>query len=380
MIEEKQLLSMKIIHYFVVKENYNPIVISGISNEVWLENKNNVYSMIRVVISNIRNQEQYDYDILKTTHIAKQIKRKTFDFSMKVLSIYIEDEFYKNINIENDNKYTSIFIKDENDFKSNPYILKEFKNISDRFIYKENGFDLISRITKEMGEKNLIEGEKREKIMKNKKPIVTYGLLMINIIVFILMYLIGNGSEDTNTLINFGANYVTLTKAGDYYRLITAAFLHIGIIHLVLNMYSLYIVGTQIEYFYGKIKYLIIYLASAFIGSLFTVVLSSTNVVAAGASGAIFGLLGSIVYFGYHYRGYIGNQVISQVIPVVILNLLIGFTTPGIDNFAHIGGLIGGYLISMTLGFDNENKSSRVHGTIITAILVLFLIYAGFIR
>ena len=93
----------------------------------------------------------------------------------------------------------------------------------------------------------------------------TYILIFINIVMFVLMYMLGNGSENTNTLIDFGANYILLTKAGEYYRLITSGFLHIGVIHLLLNMYSLYIVGTQVEYFYGKVKYIIIYLFSLII-------------------------------------------------------------------------------------------------------------------
>lgn len=118
-------------------------------------------------------------------------------------------------------------------------------------------------------------------------------------------------------------------------------------------------------------------------GSLFTVALSSANTVAAGASGAIFGLLGSILYFGVKYRGYIGNSLINQIVPVVILNLIIGFTTPGIGKCSYLGGLIGGYLISMGvgIGIDNrEQKSSRVNGIVISVILTIFMIYIGFMR
>ena len=145
-------------------------------------------------------------------------------------------------------------------------------------------------------------------------------------------------------------------------------------------MYSLYIVGSQVEYFYGKVKYIIIYLFSLIMGSLFTVALSSVNTVSAGASGAIFGLLGSILYFGVKYRGYIGNSLINQIVPVVILNLIIGFTTPGIGNAAHIGGLIGGSM-GVGIGIDNrEQKSSRVNGIVISVILTIFMIYIGFMR
>lgn len=382
-MDSYDLLVMKLIHYFIVSENYTPIIIKGIDDEVWLENKNNEYSIIRIVTRKIINKEQYDYDILKTKHIAKQLKRKLLDFSMNVLSIYLDKNFYTN-KIDNfDEKYISILIKDEDDFINNEYINKAYKNLRDKFVYKEEGFELISKLTKEIEEKNIKEGQEREKYMKNNKPIITYILIFINIVMFVLMYMLGNGSENTNTLIDFGANYILLTKAGEYYRLITSGFLHIGVIHLLLNMYSLYIVGSQVEYFYGKVKYIIIYLFSLIMGSLFTVALSSVNTVSAGASGAIFGLLGSILYFGIKYRGYIGNSLVNQIVPVVVLNLIIGFTTPGIGNAAHIGGLIGGYLISMAVGIGidkKEQRSSRINGIIISTILTIFMIYIGFVR
>lgn len=382
-MDSYDLLVMKLIHYFIVSENYTPIIIKGIDDEVWLENKNNEYSIIRIVTRKIINKEQYDYDILKTKHIAKQLKRKLLDFSMNVLSIYLDKNFYTN-KIDNfDEKYISILIKDEDDFINNEYINKAYKNLRDKFVYKEEGFELISKLTKEIEEKNIKEGQEREKYMKNNKPIITYILIFINIVMFVLMYMLGNGSENTNTLIDFGANYILLTKAGEYYRLITSGFLHIGLIHLLLNMYSLYIVGTQVEYFYGKVKYIIIYLFSLIMGSLFTVALSSVNTVSAGASGAIFGLLGSILYFGVKYRGYIGNSLVNQIVPVVVLNLIIGFTTPGIGNAAHIGGLVGGYLISMAVGIGidkKEQRSSKINGIIISAILTIFMIYIGFVR
>ncbi len=379
MIDEKELLSMKIIHYFIMNHNYNPIVIKGIDGEVWLENKNKEYSIIRIVTKNIRNNEQYEYDILKTKHIARQIKRKTFDLSMNVLSIYVNTTEYVNVN-NDDKKYISVLINNDDDFKDEEYINKYFKDIDEKYKYEKSGFDLITQLTYDIGNKNIKENEKRENIMKNKKPIITSILISVNVVIFMLMYSLGDGSQNTKTLIDFGANYVKLTKAGEYYRLITSAFLHIGVIHLLLNMYSLYIVGTQIEYFYGKIKYLIIYIFSAIMGSLFTIVLSGSNTVAAGASGAIFGLLGSLLYFGYNYRGYIGNAIVGQIIPVILLNLFVGFTTPGIGNAAHIGGLIGGYIISMGLGFDKENKISRINGIIISILLLGFMVYFSFFR
>ena len=131
MIDEKELLSMKIIHYFITSENYNPIIIKGITDEVWLENRNGPYSIIRIVTKHIHNKEQYDFDKVKTKHIARQIKRKTLDLSMNILSIYLDS----NQTIENDNnkKYTDILVSSEEDFKDNIFIAKIFKKVKEKF-------------------------------------------------------------------------------------------------------------------------------------------------------------------------------------------------------------------------------------------------------
>ena len=380
-VDSKDLLVMKIIHYFVTKKNYQPIIIKGITDEVWLENKDSEYSIIRIVTRSIINEEQFNYDYLKTKSIAKQIKRKTFDFSMNILSIYTNLPDEKLIDNINDKKIINVSIKTEEELVNNEIILKSFKDIKDNILVSEDDFKAIMQITNDINVKTIEETEKREKVMNNKKPILTYILILINVIVFALMYIYGNGSEDIETLKNFGANYIPLVKSGEYIRLITSAFVHIGIIHLLSNMYALYVIGRQVEQLYGRMKYILIYFISAITGSLFTVVFSSSNTVAAGASGAIFGLLGALLYFGYSYRGYIGNSIINQVLPAILLNLVIGFSSPNIGNSAHIGGLIGGYLISMALGIDTEkDNKSKINGIVLTIILILFMIYIGFVR
>ena len=110
-------------------------------------------------------------------------------------------------------------------------------------------------------------------------------------------------------------------------------------------------------------------------------IFQSDTVLTAGASGAIFGLLGALLYFGYTYRGYLGNRILGQVASVIVLNLFIGFSMPGISNAAHIGGLIGGLAMSFMLGADiNEKKSNKIHGIIITVLLTAFLVYMAFFR
>ena len=144
------------------------------------------------------------------------------------------------------------------------------------------------------------------------------------------------------------------------------------------NMYALYVIGTQVENFMGRFKFLVIYLISGLSGALFSIIFNH-NAASIGASGAIFGLMGALVYFGYHYRVYLGNVVKSQIIPLIVLNLLLGFMSSGIDNFAHIGGLIGGSLSAIAMGVkDKSSWFEQMNGWIITAIFLAFLIYMAF--
>ena len=149
------------------------------------------------------------------------------------------------------------------------------------------------------------------------------------------------------------------------------------IVLLVVFCYALYVIGSQMESFMGKGKYLIIYLFSGLIGSLTSITLNG-EVASLGASGAIFGLMGSMLYFGYHYRVYLGNVLKSQLIPLIIINLVIGMFTPGVDNFAHIGGLIGGILITISLGVKYKSTDfEKINGWIVTTLFTLFMIYMG---
>ena len=380
-LNKMALLELKLVHYFITKENYVPVIIHGIEDEIWLENKHSEYRIIRIVTKKIFNKEQYEFDIEKTKDIASQIKRKTFNPFMSMLSIYLNiDEDIKDI-ITSRRNYTDIVIYDEKDLEENQILKKGYKNIINDIDYKEEGIELLTKITSDIAKKNIEENERFNNMYKQKKPIITGLLIGINIIIFGLMYIIGKGSEDTDTLVKFGANVPSLIRSGDYYRLIASGFLHIGVIHLLCNMYSLFILGPNIEHFYGKAKYILIYFYSMIIASLFVMVFQNDYSVSAGASGAIFGLLGSLLYFGYHYRGYMGNQVINQIIPVIIINLVIGFISPGISNAAHIGGLIGGISVSFMLGINDKNdKTGRITGSIITIVLTLFMVYLSFFR
>ena len=376
MVTKSDELVMKLLHYFITEKGYSPIVLHGAKDEIWLENLNGDYKIVRIVSNYIHNDEQFDFDILKTKQIVNKIKRTTFSLNINTLSIFIN--LGENVNL--DKTYSNIDVvklTEFEDIKNYKFVMEVFPDITKETDFKEKGFELFLKLTGDITKKNEIEGMKAEETFKIKKPIVTVTLIIINVLVFLLMYLLGNGSNDALTLIKSGAFQKDLILSGEYYRLITSAFLHIGLLHLLFNCYSLYVIGRQLESFLGKIKFLIVYLVSAVTGNLLSMLFS--NGVSAGASGAIFGLLGSLLYFGYNYRVYLGTVLRSQIIPLIILNLLYGFIATGINNAAHIGGLIGGLLITMALGIKYKSKASQqVNGTILFIIFTGFLVYMGF--
>lgn len=371
---------MKLLHYFITVEGYSPIVLHGAQNEIWLENLKADYQIVRIVSNYIHNDEQYDYDIFRATKIMGRIKRKTFSFAMKGVSIYIN--LGENVNFEEENSPKNLLclhVEDMDALSKNTSLMNIFPDLKKDTNFEEEGLELFLKVTSDINRKSEEEAKKAEDVFTPKKPIVTYILIALCTIVFILMYALGSGSYDNQTLINFGALYKPyILYYNDYYRLITCTFVHIGIAHLLCNMYCLYVIGSQLESFLGKWKYLLIYLFSALSGAIFSCVFSN-NTISAGASGAIFGLLGSLLYFGYHYRVYLGNVLKSQIIPLIILNLLLGFVLVGIDNAAHIGGLIGGMLITMALGIKYKSSTSeKVNGWILTIIFISFITYLAF--
>lgn len=368
-------IMMSLAHYFITKENYQPINVQGVQNEIWLENLEGPYRVIRINAKSIYNDEQYLTDIFKIKYVIKQIKKKTLSFKVNTLNICLNVN--DKVNLESKFNINSIKLNSVAEIKTNKALIGAFPNIQNNLIEEKNNLDLIINVTNDINEKTQKSNKLFEKVFSPKKIIVTKAIIIINIIVFFLMYLLGRGSEDVTTLLIFGANYKPLVLAGQIWRLLTCAFIHIGFVHLLVNMYSLSIIGSQLETYVGKWKYLAIYLLSAISGSLFSLI--TGNSISAGASGAIFGLLGSLLYFGYHYRLYLNSVLKNQIIPIIVINLIIGFLIPGIDILAHIGGLIGGYLATMALGLEGKShKKDMINGWITFILYIAFLTFVVF--
>lgn len=372
-LDRKNLIAMKLLHYFITEKNYNPIILQGAEDEIWLENLNGDYKIIRIVSNHIHNEEQLDFDLYKTRHVVKKIKKKTFSFNMNVLSIFTD--IGDNVSIENVKNIDCISLYDEQDLQKYNFLYETFPDISKKMKFSEDGFQLFMKITADINKKNKEDAVKVDETFKPKIPYITYGLLAINTIIFVIMFLFG---QYDYFIQNFSTWNYGIIVNHEFYRLITGAFLHGDFFHYLFNMYALYIIGSQIESFMGKTKYLIIYFFSIIAASLLSIVLN--DYASVGASGAIFGLLGAMLYFGYHYRVYLGGVIKSQIIPLIAINLIIGFLPDSsIDNWAHIGGLIGGILITTGVGVKYKSSNfEKINGIIASILYVLLMLFIAF--
>lgn len=374
MKDEKNVIVMKLLHYFITEKNYNPIILQGVENEIWLENLSSECQIVRIVSGYIHNNEQFGFDKFKTQRIVKKIKKKTLSININVLSIFVN----LGDNVKFEEQVPNLFwvkANDEKELEKNQIIKKKFPDLPKKLIYNEKGVELFMKITKDINKHNQEDSKKVERVFKPKFPTITYAILAINIIIFVIPLLYGQSEAMVAQFCVHGPSI----RYGHYYRLFTGMFLHGSIFHLIFNSYALYVIGSQIESFLGKFKFAVIYLVGGVMGSLFSITFNG-NAASIGASGAIFGLMGALVYFGYHYRVYLGNVIKSQIIPLIVFNLVLGFVMSGVDNSAHIGGLIGGTLATVALGIkDKSTNFERMNGLITTIIFFAFAIYMAFV-
>lgn len=368
LVDKKDEIVMRLVHYFITEENYQPIIVNGVKNEIWLENLNANYKVIRINSNYIHNEEQLKFDNFKIRNVTKQIKKKTLSFKLKTLNILLD--LNDNIPLKEDKLIDNYKVDSLKDIRQDDNLAGLFPKLKTMTLKKTDDVENFIKLTNDINEKSEADNKEYERIFKPKRIVITNILVVFNIIMFALTMTIPK-------LANMFILDPIAVRNGEVYRLLTSTFMHASILHLVFNMYALSIIGKQVETFLGKSKFLLVYLFSGLTGSLLSCAI--TNSYSLGASGAIFGLMGSLLYFGYHYRLYLGSVLLGQIVPVIVINLVIGYITPSIDNAAHIGGLVGGLFISMALGVNKDDeRSSKVNGIITSLILLLFLIYLVF--
>lgn len=375
-IDKKDDVILKILHYFITEEDYKPIIINGLENEIWLENMQSNLKLIRINTNYIHNEEQLKTDMYKAQTIMRSIKRNTLSFRMNMLNLLLDTG--DNVKVIDTKNIETIKIGEINDFKKNKFVKEFFPKVSDAELTDQVDPVEFFKLTEDMNQKTIKNEKKLAKIFSPKKPVITYALIVLNIMVYLFMLLYDTVDQ---TYFYALANDYEGIQNGQIYRLITSMFLHSDIIHIACNMYALYILGPVVERYYGKTKFLIIYMLSGILGSIFSAAFMSADTISIGASGAIFGLLGSIAYFTYYYRATLQGLLRSQILPVILLNLALGFMIPRIDVSGHIGGLIGGILVSMAIGIGDKGRTSdQINGIIVYILMTAAMLYMVFIK
>lgn len=198
---------------------------------------------------------------------------------------------------------------------------------------------------------------------------VTYSLVALNITAFVLTIIAGSGivTPDTKVLIAYGANMRALTTDGEWWRLLSSAFLHAGIMHLAFNMWALLTFGVLVERLFGSSFFLLIYIVSAFLGGISSIIWADA-VVSVGASGAIFGVCSALMAYLLTQRESVpasmGSGLWKSALFFAGYNVFYGFSHAGIDNAAHVGGLAGGFVMGLALarplGAERRSRSMRL--------------------
>lgn len=204
-------------------------------------------------------------------------------------------------------------------------------------------------------------------------PYATYALIGACLLMFTITGGRG-GFGDTNgeVLVQFGSMFPPLVWDGEWWRLLSCTFLHVGFIHIAFNMYVLYQIGPAIERVYGAPKFLLLYLVTGWTSSLMSLVWSGSNSV--GASGAIFGLAGAFLAISLRRRSYF-DTFGSQMLIFIGINIAIGFSGAfgNIDNFGHMGGLVGGFILGNLIPNNlPEFKATPARWVATVAAVVIF--------
>ncbi|PLR89509.1 rhomboid family intramembrane serine protease [Bacillus sp. T33-2] len=365
MVAIEDYLFWRLANYLITGRGYRIIQLSQEQHELWLEKtENKVAQVIRLLRYDLDWGNWLQRDIELAANNGEQLRKQLFAGELTLLNIY----------------FTPYPPVDNYEFRiEDPYVSPDTGKVTvstlivDRTNYLA-GFDHISsifdeqialEIKDEYGEQELfdlkqntlqaaVKKAKAEKsIFEYGKPFFTYILIGIQIVVFLLMELRGS-STDTATLITFGAKFNPSILQGEWWRFFTPIVLHIGVFHLLMNTLALYYLGAAVERIYGNFRFLFIYLVAGFSGSVASFIFSPN--LSAGASGAIFGCFGALLYFGVIYPRLFFRTMGLNILVVLGINLAFGFTIPGIDNAGHIGGLIGGFAATGIVHFPKKRR------------------------
>ncbi len=377
----EEFVFWKLAHYLIYEKEYNIIQLSKSQNELWLEKlENKEAQVIRILLHNLDWSNWLQRDLERTVANGESIRKQIKKGSLNVINVYVTpfppvDDYEFRIekpflhpNGEK-TKVTSIICDQQNGVKNIESILQDSIEMEWKSEYSELEVEEEKKAALSSANQKV---QSQKAVFENGKPFFTYFFIAIQVIVFLLMEVAG-GSTTTSVLIDFGAKVNWLILDGEWWRLFAPIVLHIGVLHLLMNTLALYYIGITVEKIFGNVRFLFIYLLAGFSGSLASLLFSPN--ISAGASGAIFGLFGALLYFGVVFPKLFFRTMGINILFVIGINLVFGFSFSGIDNAGHIGGLLGGFLGAAIVHFP---KKKRLLVQLPVLLLSVALIYGIF--
>lgn len=369
--QKDDLIFNQIVNCLVEKYEYNIIRFSEQKQDLWLTNK-----------------DHKQFPIIRISSISCSSSYFESEYLSKVRS-FLETSFGEQpeiliINTNNDSepfKESGFDQELVNDNIKSPRVMQTFPELESALIKVKDREKEIFNL------QNNLRNVQNRKILKQQKaarkvPKFTAGIMIFCVAMYLLVMAVANqlGGGDNawnGALIITGAYYKTFVVAlSEYWRLFTSGFLHFSIMHLLVNMLSLYYLGTMIEKIYTKWQYIIILIASIIVGNLFTLIIMD-NTLAAGISGGLYGLMAACIVYTFESQTIKIPAVRSSIFRLIMINLFISLL-PGIGFMAHLGGFVAGAFLGFIFIKSARWKVYKPHVTICFVILLVFLGYFGY--
>ncbi|MFC0296963.1 rhomboid family intramembrane serine protease [Geobacillus jurassicus] len=366
---------------FLVRGGYRIVRMSEHADEVWLESGHWRHpTLVRLVRADFDWSRLLRLDMEYTWRLVQQMKGWSFGKAGRVINVYVmvyppvdDWEFLVAeplpLSGAGDGAFHTLLLHSGNMGEMLPR-LAEMTGAAFHFeplAETADPFAAAERLKREVVREWRRCREEERRIFEHGKPLFTRLLIVVQVAMFLVLEWSG-GSTNPDVLIHYGAKFNPLIEAGEWWRLLTPMFLHIGFLHLLTNTLALHYLGMTVERLYGSLRFLFIYVTAGFFGALASFLFTPS--LSAGASGAIFGLFGSLLYFGTVYRHLFFRTMGMNVISLIVVNLLFGLLVPGIDNAGHIGGLVGGFLAAGVVHLPKHTAWGRQAGSLASAALL----------
>ncbi|WP_042223452.1 rhomboid family protein [Oceanobacillus manasiensis] len=387
MYVNEQYSMYQMAYHLVTKHQFELLYINNKEEEIWLEqNKKRNSNVIRLVHKGFDWKNHLRNDIAVAFQHGKALKKVISGKFITIHNVYFsshppvdEWEFLKKpmqLNEKNATKMHVYYITDENSREEKSRLYRSI-NVVEPLEQSTNEEMETAVLTIKKALEDSITAKKKEiqDVFFYGKPFFTYILLAINLFLFVWLESRG-GSEDIRNLIASGAKYNPAIIAGEWWRIISSMFLHIGVLHLMMNMLAVYYLGSTVERIYGSIRFIIIYFLAGIGGGIASFAFSFN--VSAGASGALFGLFGALLFFGLIYKKIFFQTMGRGVLIILAINIVFGFLVPQIDYSAHLGGLTAGFIVSAIIHLPGKRRVfSQLSALIIYILLISGLIIYG---